>query len=67
METYDRPNRVLLSRSSLFNRVVNDQVKENVITSQGAADFAAALEMDKQLFIHELHAVSATGLRSSKG
>ena len=54
METYNRSNRVLLGRSSFLDCVVNDQVQEDIVAPQGAADFAAALEMDEQLFVHEL-------------
>lgn len=60
--TYNRPNGVLLSRGGLLDGVVNDKVQEDIISAQGSADFASTLEMDEQLFVHELPISSVLSL-----
>lgn len=45
---------MLLSRGSLLDRIVKDEVQEDIIAAQDTADFATTLKMDKQLLVHEL-------------
>lgn len=52
--TYDSANWVLLCRGCLLDRVIDDKVKEKVITSKCSANFSATLKMDEKFFVHEL-------------
>lgn len=52
--TYDGANRVSLSGSCLLLGIIDDQVKEKVVTAQRPANLAAALQMDEQFFVHKL-------------
>jgi hypothetical protein len=45
---------VLLRWPGLLYSVVDNEVQKEIITTQHAADFSAALQMDEQLFVHEL-------------
>jgi hypothetical protein len=55
MLTYDGANRMLLRGCRLFQSVINNEVQEKVITPQDAADFAATLQIDEELFVHKLN------------
>ena len=46
---------MLLGGSGLLDRVFDDEVEEEVVAAQGATDFAAALKVDEELLVHELH------------
>jgi hypothetical protein len=53
-KTHSGANGVLLCGNSLLDGVLDDKVEEEVIAAQGAGDFAATLEMDEKLLVHEL-------------
>jgi hypothetical protein len=52
--THHCANGMLLRRSTFLHRVVDDKVQEEIVAPQNTTDFAAALEMDKELLIHKL-------------
>ena len=56
---------MLLCRIGLFQGVVDDQVQEKIVSAQGAADLAAALEMDEELLVHELSEGGGIGVGNS--
>ena len=45
---------MLLRRYCLLQRVVDNEIQKQVVPAQHAADFAAALQVNEQLFVHEL-------------
>lgn len=52
--THDGADGVLLCGGGLLERVVDDEVEEKIVAAQGAADLAAALEVDEEPLVHEL-------------
>ena len=47
-------NGVSLGRSRLLLRIIQHKVQEQIITTQCSADFATALQVHEQPFVHEL-------------
>jgi len=45
---------MLLSGQGLLEGIVDYEVQEKVVSAQSTADFSAALEMNEQVFVHEL-------------
>ena len=56
-QTYNRPNGMFLRRVGLLQCIVDYKVQKEVVSTQRAADLAAALKVDKQFLVHELHAI----------
>jgi hypothetical protein len=54
--THNGTERMLLRGCALLDRVVDDEVEEEVVAAERAANFASALEMDEHLLVHELRA-----------
>lgn len=52
---YHCTNRMLRSRGCFLYRIVDNEVQKEIITAKCAADFSAALKMDKQLLVHKLN------------
>lgn len=53
-DTHHGADWVLLGGGRLLQRVVKDEVQKQVISTQCAADLAAALEVNEQFLVHEL-------------
>ena len=52
--TYNCANGVFLCGGRLLECLVDDQVQEEIIAAQYAADLATALKVDEQFLVHEL-------------
>jgi hypothetical protein len=52
--TNDGAKGVLLCWCALLQRIVNDKVEEQIVSSQSAADFPTTLKVNEQLLVHKL-------------
>ena len=54
MPTHHCSNGVFLGRVRLLQCIVDYKVQKEVVSTQRAADLAAALKMDEEFLVHEL-------------
>ena len=54
-QTYSGPDGMLLSGCRLLDCVFDDEVEEEVVSAQGATNFAATLKVNEQFLVHKLN------------